>query len=90
MHTAIGYLLVLALLGTALANILFNRLIHVSSPVFAASVTYLIPLVAILWGVFDGEHINLYQIIGGLIILLRGLAGQQKETLTLLFLSNKV
>ncbi len=70
MHTSIWYLLVLALLGTALANILFNRLIHVSSPVFAASVTYLIPLVAILWGVLDGERINLYQIIGGLIILL--------------------
>lgn len=69
MQSAVWYLLVLALLGTALANLLFNRLIQVSSPVFAASVTYLIPLVAILWGVLDGEHINIYQILGGLVIL---------------------
>ncbi len=66
---ALAYILVLAILGTAVANILFNKLIHISSPVFAASVTYLIPLVAIIWGVLDGEKINLYQIIGGVIIL---------------------
>ncbi len=66
---ALGYTLILAFLGTAMANILFNKLIHISSPVFAASVTYTIPLVAIFWGVLDGEKINLYQIIGGLIIL---------------------
>lgn len=66
---ALGYILVLAILGTAVANILFNKLIHISSPVFSASVTYIIPLVAILWGVLDGETINLYQIVGGVIIL---------------------
>lgn len=66
---ALGYILVLAILGTAVANILFNKLIHISSPVFSASVTYIIPLVAILWGILDGETINLYQIVGGVIIL---------------------
>lgn len=66
---ALCYTLVLALLGTAIANIFFNRLIRISSPVFAASVTYVIPLVAIFWGILDGEEINFYQIIGGLIIL---------------------
>ncbi|WP_299434100.1 EamA family transporter [uncultured Maribacter sp.] len=66
---ALVYLLVLAILGTAVANILFNKLIHISSPVFSASVTYIIPLVAILWGILDGETINLYQIVGGVIIL---------------------
>lgn len=70
MHTALWYLLVLALLGTAVANIFFNKLIHASSPVFAASVTYTIPLVAILWGVWDREKMNIYQLIGGAIILL--------------------
>lgn len=69
MHNAIWYLLVLAIIGTAWANILFNKLIHKSSPVFAASVTYTIPLVAVLWGVWDGENINAYQLLGGLIIL---------------------
>ncbi len=69
MHEAIWYLLALALLGTAVANIYFNKLIHLSSPVFAASVTYTIPTVAILWGIWDSEIINLYQLLGGAIIL---------------------
>lgn len=69
MHQAVWYLLALALLGTALANILFNKLIQLSNPVFAASVTYLIPLVAVLFGFLDGEHISLVQLLGGLIIL---------------------
>ncbi len=69
MHSALWYLLVLAILGTALANILFNKLIHLSSPVFAASVTYTIPLVAVLWGFWDGERINAFQLLGGMIIL---------------------
>ncbi|MGB5499509.1 MAG: DMT family transporter [Maribacter sp.] len=69
MQNSLWYLLALALLGTAIANIYFNKLIHLSSPVFAASVTYTIPIVAVLWGVWDGETINLYQLIGGAIIL---------------------
>lgn len=51
----LGYLSILAVVGTAIALIAFNRLIKVSSPVFASSVTYLIPIVAIIWGVIDGE-----------------------------------
>lgn len=69
MNDAICYVLVLAIIGTAWANILFNKLIHISSPVFAASVTYTIPLVAVLWGFWDGERINAYQLLGGGIIL---------------------
>lgn len=69
MHDAIWYLLALAIVGTSLANIYFNRLIHLSSPVFAASVTYTIPLVAVVWGFWDGETINIYQLIGGAIVL---------------------
>ena len=69
MHDTFWYLLALAVVGTSLANIYFNRLIHLSTPVFAASVTYTIPLVAVLWGVWDGEAINIYQLLGGMIIL---------------------
>lgn len=69
MHEAIWYLLALAILGTAVANIYFNKLIHLSNPVFAASVTYTIPIVAVFWGIWDGEVINLYQLAGGAIIL---------------------
>lgn len=68
-QTALWYLLALAVVGTSLANIMFNKLIHLSSPVFAASVTYLIPLVAVLWAFWDGEVLNAYQLLGGLVIL---------------------
>ncbi|MBT8307836.1 MAG: DMT family transporter [Maribacter sp.] len=70
MQNALWYLLALAFLGTAIANIYFNKLIHLSNPVFAASVTYTIPIVAVFWGVWDGESINFYQLLGGVIILL--------------------
>ncbi|MBD0777004.1 EamA family transporter [Maribacter sp. ANRC-HE7] len=69
MQRSMWFLLILAVLGTAVANIYFNKLIHLSSPVFAASVTYVIPIVAVLWGVWDGESINVYQLMGGVIIL---------------------
>jgi len=58
-----GYLSLLAILGTALAGILYNYLIKISSVLFSASVTYIIPIVAIMWGTNDGEHFYLGYII---------------------------
>lgn len=65
----IFYILVLGIVGTALANILFFKLIKISSPVFASSVTYLIPVVAFLWGLLDNESLTLIQLLGAVIIL---------------------
>lgn len=64
------YLLILAVFGTAFAKTLFNKLIQISSPIFSSSVTYLIPIVAIFWGVLDGEKITLLQFLSGLLIVL--------------------
>ena len=55
----LGYLSILSVIGTALALIAFNKLIKTSSPVFASSVTYLIPVIAIAWGIVDGEVFKL-------------------------------
>lgn len=52
---ALGYIAILGIVGTALALILFNVMVKVATPVFASSVTYLIPVVAIMWGLLDGE-----------------------------------
>jgi drug/metabolite transporter (DMT)-like permease len=49
----------LGILGTALAMVLMNSLVRYSSAVAASSVTYVIPIFAILWGVLDGEKITL-------------------------------
>ena len=63
------YLSLLAVLGTAFAKTLFNRLVQLSTPVFSSSVTYLIPIVAIFWGVLDGEKLGFIQLIAGGVIL---------------------
>ncbi len=66
---ALGYIGILATFGTAIALILFNKLIHSSTTLFASSTTYLIPIVALLWGLLDGETIQLWHYIGMVVIL---------------------
>lgn len=70
MQIALGYIAVLSLFGSAIAKVIYSRLVQISSPVFASSVTYTMPVVAIFWGVIFGEQLSLYQILGGVIILL--------------------
>lgn len=57
------YVSLLAIFGTAIAVILFNMLIKKVSPVFASSVTYIIPVFAIFWGIMDGETVNMGQLL---------------------------
>lgn len=64
------YLTILAVVGTGLAKLMFNRLIQISSAIFSSSVTYIIPIVAITWGILDGETISFTQFIAAFIILL--------------------
>ncbi|HWR94630.1 MAG TPA: DMT family transporter [Flavobacterium sp.] len=66
---SVSYILILGLFGTGIANILFFKLIQISTPVFATSVTYLIPIVAFFWGLLDNELLTIVQFIGALIIL---------------------
>lgn len=64
------YITILAVFGTALAKTMFNRLVQLSSPIFSSSVTYLIPIVAVFWGLIDGENLTLIQLFAGAVILL--------------------
>ncbi|PWA10225.1 DMT family transporter [Flavobacterium laiguense] len=64
------FILVLGVLGTGIANIIFFKLIQISSPVFATSVTYLIPVVAFFWGLLDNEMLTFVQFIGAFVILI--------------------
>ncbi len=68
---SVFYVSILGVFGTAMAMILFNKLIQLKSPIFASSVTYLIPIVAVVWGLFDQE-ILLFQHYVGMIIILLG------------------
>lgn len=63
------YIVILSIFGTAIAKVMFNKMVQMSTPVFASSVTYLIPIVALGWGIYDGESFSVYQGLGALLIL---------------------
>ncbi|WP_035645519.1 DMT family transporter [Flavobacterium sp. ASV13] len=67
---SIFFVMILGVLGTGIANVLFFKLIQISSPVFATSVTYLIPIVAFFWGLLDNEMLTPIQFFGAFIILI--------------------
>lgn len=66
---SLGFVSILAIVGSALSVVIYNTLIKLSGTVFAASCTYLIPIVAIGWGLFDGEIINLFQVLAVIVII---------------------
>lgn len=66
---SVFYIVILGVVGTGIANILFFKTIQISSPVFATSVTYLIPIVAFSWGLLDNEMLSPIQFLGAFIVL---------------------
>jgi drug/metabolite transporter (DMT)-like permease len=58
------YVVVLGVFGTGVSQILFNKLLKTSSVLFTSSITYCLPVVAILWGLLDGESLGWYQVVG--------------------------
>ena len=67
---ALFCLIILSIVGTVFAKILFNKFVQIASPVFASSVTYILPIVALFWGLLDGEIFTLNQLFATLIILI--------------------
>ncbi|MDG0974074.1 MAG: DMT family transporter [Crocinitomicaceae bacterium] len=81
--SALIYIGILALIGTAFSVVIFNILIANSSALFASSVTYFIPIVALLIGLWDGEVMSIYQALAMLVILsgvyIANVLGNRKE-----------
>ena len=69
---SLAYITILAIICTALAGVMFYKLIKISSPTFATSVTYLIPIVALFWGFIDGEKL-IGQYFVGVALIFSGL-----------------
>ena len=67
---SVCYIAVLGIIGTGIANIIFFKIVQMATPVFATSVTYLIPVVAFGWGFIDNEKLSPIQFLGALIILI--------------------
>jgi len=66
---SLGFVVILSVFGTAIAKVVFNKLVQISTPVFASSVTYIMPIIAFLWGILDGESFSLIQGLAALLIL---------------------
>ena len=74
---ALGYICVLGIIGSAASLIVFNQLVQKTTALFAASVTYLIPVFAYMWGLIDGEPIGVFQ-LGGMLLILGGITLTKK------------
>jgi len=72
------YIVFLGVAGTAISLILFNKLVKITNIVFSSSVTYLIPIVAVIWGLIDGEvllfqhYLGMFFIIIGVLLANKG------------------
>ncbi len=66
---AFGFICLLAFMGTALANLVFNKLVKMTTPLYASTVTYIMPIVAVMWGVVDGEVLTLWHLAGMMLII---------------------
>jgi drug/metabolite transporter (DMT)-like permease len=67
---AMLYISVLAIVGTAGASVVFYMLVQRTSTLFGAMTTYLIPVVAVFWGLFDGESVGWSHAIGLALVLM--------------------
>ena len=66
---AILCVLVLAMVGTAFALVLFNKLLQIAGTLIGSMTTYIIPVFALMWGLLDGEQPEWFRIFGVVIIL---------------------
>ncbi|MFP4844405.1 DMT family transporter [Winogradskyella sp. PE311] len=67
--SSIIYIIILSVFGTAIAKVIFFKLVQISTPVFASSVTYIMPIVALIWGILDGETFSFIQGLAAILIL---------------------
>jgi drug/metabolite transporter (DMT)-like permease len=67
--TGLMFVSLLSIFGTGLAMMMNYRLLKVSSPLFASTVTLLMPIVAIVWGFLDGDRLSVMQFVGAGIII---------------------
>ncbi|GEO24153.1 DMT family transporter [Cyclobacterium qasimii] len=77
-YQAAAYITFLGTIGTAAALVLFNSIVKLVTPVFASSVTYIIPLVAIFWGVLDGEALFPFHYLGIFAVVIGVWIGNRK------------
>ncbi len=69
-YLSLGAVTLLSLMSTVFATVLFFKLVQKSSTIFATSVSYTVPFVAVIWGVLDGEQYKWYHMLSMVAIIL--------------------
>ncbi|MCX6153154.1 MAG: DMT family transporter [Candidatus Kapabacteria bacterium] len=77
---SLGAIAILSTFGSALAILLFTKLIKFSTALMASFVTYLIPFVSLFWGWIDGEDISIIHFSSLIIIFLGIWLANRKST----------
>lgn len=70
----LGFITILSVMGTCLALVLFNQIIAMKTAVFASSVTYLIPIFAVIFGVWLNKETVEWQQVAGMLVIVGGVA----------------
>lgn len=76
------YMAILTIFGTAIAMLLYFKLIQNTSAIFASISSYLLPVVAVIWGILDGEQFTMWYIFGAVLILIGIYLIREKSTNT--------
>lgn len=67
---SLGYLTFLTVVSTTLVMFLFFKLVQKTSAVFASTTSLLIPVVAVFWGILDGEKFTFWYALGGILVIM--------------------
>jgi drug/metabolite transporter (DMT)-like permease len=67
-----GFLLILGVVGSAVSMIIFNYLIKYTTALVASTNTFIIPVVAVIWGLYDNEPLT-WNMFLGLFLSLAGI-----------------
>ncbi len=69
-YESLTAIIILSLFGTAIALSIYAKLIMMTTPIFASSVTYVVPIVAVLFGLLDNEHLTYWHLAGMIMIII--------------------
>ena len=67
---ALRNLIFLTVVSTTFVMFLFFRLVQDTSAVFASTISLLLPVIAVFWGILDGEKVTIWYALGGILVLI--------------------
>ncbi len=67
---SLGYLIFLTVVSTTFVMFLFFKLVQDTSAVFVSTISLVLPVIAVFWGILDGEKFTVWYAVGGILVLI--------------------